>query len=131
MFPFPIQKDAATPADPREARAALIAKLRGDAPYISLRADMDALAERNRDMLARGPDAIREVLADQVALLEAVSIRFFNDAAKPGPASARQPLASVALHAQRNLVGTLLALHRVSEDQANGQALQVSHSSSD
>lgn len=131
MFPSLIQKDAATPADPREARAALIAKLRGDAPYISLRADMNALAERNRDMLARGPDAIREALADQVVLLDAVAMRFFSDAAKAGPANVRQPLASVALHAQRNLVGTLLALHRVSEDQANGKVLQVSHTGTD
>jgi hypothetical protein len=131
MFPTLIQKDAAIPADPREARAALIAKLRGDAPYISLRADMDALAERNRDMLARGPDAIREALVDQISLLEAVSIRFFNDAAKPGPASARQPLASVALHAQRNLVGTLLALHRVTQDEADSKAIPIQHTRSD
>ena len=41
-----IQKDAVIAADPREARAALIAKLRGDAPYISLRADVEAGARQ-------------------------------------------------------------------------------------
>lgn len=131
MFPSLIQKDTATPADPREARAALIAKLRGDAPYISLRTDMDALAARNRSLLAGGSLAVREALAEQVPLIEAVALRFFIDAAKAGNSNARQALAGVALSAQKTLIANLLALHRVTQDEADSKAIPIQHTQAD
>jgi hypothetical protein len=130
MFPQ-IQKDAAIAADPREARAALIAKLRGDAPFITLRQDMDALALRNRETLAGGSQAVRAALADQIPLLEAVALRFFNDAAKPAPPNSRQALAGVALSAQKVLIANLMALHRVTQDEADSKAIPIQHTRSD
>ena len=122
MFPT-LQKDAPLATDPREARAHLMARLRGDAPYMGLKADMETLAVRNRAMLAGGAHAVREALADQVPLLEAVALRFFSDSAKTGNSNSRQALAGVALNAQKTLVTTLLALHRTYQDEMDSKAI--------
>ena len=127
-----IQRDnGAIAADPAEARAALISKLRGEAPYIALKADMQALAERNRATLAGGSQAVRAHLADQLPLLEALALRFFNDAAKGGNASARQALAGVGLNAQKVLIASLLALHKVTQDEMDSNALRLPHGQAD
>lgn len=130
MFPT-LQKDAAIDADPATARAALIAKLRGDAPYLSLKSDMESLAARNRSLVAGGSQAVREALAAQVPLIEAVAMRFFTDAAKGGNSNARQALAGVALSAQKTLIANLLALHRVTQDEADSKALPVQYTRAD
>jgi hypothetical protein len=130
MFPT-IQKDALIDADPATARAALIAKLRGDSAYLSLRDDMKALAARNQATLTGGSQAVRSHLADQIPLLEAVSLRFFSDAAKAGNSNARQSLASVGLNAQKVLIASLLALHRTYQDEADFKALPVQHTRAD
>ena len=130
MYPL-IQKDAPLSPDPREARANLIARLRGDVPYIGLKADMEALAARNRSLVAGGSHAVREALADQIPLIEAVAMRFFNDAAKAGNSNARQALAGVALSAQKTLIANLLALHRVTQDEADSKAIPIQHTQAD
>jgi hypothetical protein len=130
MFPT-FQKDSAIASDPSEARAALIAKLRGEAPFITLRQDMESLALQNRETLAGGSQAVRAALADQIPLLQAVALRFFNDAAKPGPANGRQALAGVALSAQKTLIANLLALHRVTQDEADSKAIPIQHTRAD
>jgi hypothetical protein len=129
MFPT-LQKDT-LPADPRESRAMLIAKLRGDTAYLGLRDDMRSLAERNRASLAGGRQAILSTLADQIPVLEATALRFLHDAAKPGPAASRQALAGVAMQAQKTLISTLLAMSKVYEEQADAQALPASFTEAD
>lgn len=116
MIPLLHDKSAPMATDHREAKAQLLARLRGDAPYISLHDDMNAMAARNADLLKRGPDALREALADQVVLLEAVAMRFLSDSTK-GTVNVRQPLAAVGLKAMSVLNTTALALHKITEDQ--------------
>lgn len=111
-----------TPSDHREAKAALLSKLRGDAPYITFKEPLDALTRRNREMMDGGPDAIREALADQLVILEAMMLRFATDCTK-GPSGVRRELASVALNAQRAFVGTAAALNNLNEQAANAKAI--------
>lgn len=110
----------------RQAKARALAVLGGGDPLIASRDAFDALAARNRELLDEGGDAIREALADQVALLEAVAAGFtFQAASARRPDDARQ-LAGVAIRASNALVQVLGALHRVSEDRRNGGALDAS-----
>jgi hypothetical protein len=53
-------------AEPSEAKAQLLARLRGDAPYFTLRDSMESMAARNADILKRGPDAGPRHLTFQV-----------------------------------------------------------------
>jgi hypothetical protein len=117
-----IRRDPPIPSDHKEAKAALLSKLRGDAPYITLKEPLDALTRRSRDFLIEGPDAIRDSLADQLVILEAMMLRFATDATK-GPSGVRRELASVALHAQRAFVGTAAALNNLNEQAANAKAI--------
>ena len=112
--------------DHRQAKARALAVLGGGDPLIASRDAFDALAARNRELLDEGGDAIREALADQVALLEAVATGFAYQAASARrPDDARQ-LAGVAIRASNALAQVLGALHRMSEDRRNGRALDAS-----
>lgn len=108
--------------DHRKAKAQLLAVLHRKDPLIACKAALDALAERNRQLLNAGGDAIREALAEQVAILEAVSARFTFEALAARKADQQRACANTALKANTVLTQALLALHRVSEDQRNGKA---------
>lgn len=111
--------------DHRQAKARALAVLGGGDPLIAARDAFDALAARNRELLDEGGDAIREALADQVAILEAVATGFAYQAARARrPDDARQ-LAGVAIRASSTLVQVLGALHRVTEDRRNGSAIDA------
>lgn len=58
--------------DHRLMKAYAIEVLSGGDPLIAGRDALDGLAARNRELLNANGDAIREALADQVSLLEAV-----------------------------------------------------------
>lgn len=109
----------------KEGKARALAVLAGGDPLIASRDAFNALADRNRELLDEGGDAIREALADQVALLEAVATGFAYQAARAKrPDDARQ-LAGVAIRASSTLTQVLAALHRVTEDRRNGDAIDV------
>jgi hypothetical protein len=109
--------------DHREAKAQALVVLAGGDPLIAAREALNTLATRNAQLLDSRSDAIREALADQVAILEATVTRLTLDAAKARNPDQRKTLTGMALRASGVLTGTLLALHRVSEDSRNGQAL--------
>jgi hypothetical protein len=110
----------------KEAKARALAVLAGGDPLTASRDAFNALADRNRELLDEGGDAIREALADQVALLEGVVAGFaFQAARAKRPDDARQ-LAGVAIRASATLVQVLGALHRVTEDRRNGSAIDAS-----
>lgn len=109
----------------KEAKARALAVLAGGDPLIASRDAFNALADRNRELLDEGGDAIREALADQVALLEGVATGFaFQAARAKRPDDARQ-LAGVAIRASSTLVQVLGALHRTTEDRRNGNAFDA------
>lgn len=118
--------DAARVLNHREAKARTLMVLTandGCDPLIAAREAFDVLAMRNRELLDADGDAIREAVADQVALLEALAASFaFQSARAKRPDDARA-LAGVSLRASSTL-GTMLAtLHKMSEDRRNGAAL--------
>jgi hypothetical protein len=113
------------PLSQNEAFAQLISHLRNDAPYVTLKDSSEALTKANRELLDGDTQAIREALARQVILLEAVTFRFLADSNKPAPQNIRQALANVGLNAQKSLVMSLLALHRVNRDQNEDKIITI------
>lgn len=109
--------------DHREAKAQALAVLAGADPLIATRDALDTLTQRNKELLDGGADAIREALADQISLLEAVVIRYTLDAAKARNTDQRRALASMSMRASTVLTGALLTLHRITEDTRNAQAI--------
>jgi hypothetical protein len=123
-----VQTPAVEPApalDHREAKARALSVLWTGDPLIAARDAFDALAERNRQLVNGSPAEIRSALADQVALLEATVSAYTIAAARERKVENRRALAGVALRASTTLTQVLLALHRVSEDQRNGEAISV------
>jgi hypothetical protein len=84
-----------------------------------------ALAARNHELVSGDGSAIREALADQIAILEAVSARFTLEALAARKPDHQKACANTALKANTVLTQALLALHRVTEDQRNGKAYNV------
>lgn len=127
------RRQAARPASPelvaapainhREAKARTLAMLAGGDPLVAAKPALDALTARNRELLDRGPDAIRAALADQVAILEAVVSGFAFNAATARRIDDKRALAGIAIRASSTLTATLAVLHRVTEDQRNGAAI--------
>lgn len=111
--------------DHRQAKARALAVLGGGDPLIASRDAFNALAARNRELLDAGGDAIREALADQVAILEAVVTGFSYQAAVARHKDDARQLAGVAIRASSTLVQVLGALHRMSEDRRNGNAIDA------
>lgn len=111
--------------DHRQAKARALAVLGGGDPLTAARDAFDALAARNRELLDQGGDAIREALADQVAILEAVAAGFAFQAAVARHKDDARQLAGVAIRASSTLVQVLGALHRMNEDRRNGNALEA------
>ncbi|NMG43984.1 hypothetical protein GPA22_09615 [Aromatoleum toluvorans] len=122
------QTAAVVPAlalDHREAKARALSVLWTGDPSIAARDAFNALAERNRQLVNGSPAEIRVALADQVALLEATVSAYTIAAARERKIENRRALAGVALRASTTLTQVLLALHRVTEDQRNGAAINV------
>lgn len=111
--------------DHRQAKARALAVLGGGDPLIAARDAFDALAARNRELLDGDSDAIRAALADQVAILEAVVNGFAYQAAVARHRDDARQLAGVAIRASATLVQVLAALHRVTEDGRNGNAIDA------
>lgn len=109
--------------DHRAMKACAIAVLSGGDPLIAGRDALDGLAARNRELLNADSDAIREALADQVAVLEAVVSSYTIQARNARKPDDRKALQGVALKASATLVQVLGALHRVSEDRRHAAAL--------
>lgn len=108
--------------DHRKAKAQLLAVLHNKDPLLAGKAALDALAERNRQLLNANGDAIREALGDQISVLEGVLARYTFEALAARKADQQKACASTALKASTCLTQALLALHRVSEDHRNGKA---------
>jgi hypothetical protein len=115
--------DVPLDADHKHAKASVLALLRGDDPLLGVARELDTLAARNRDLVGGGPEAIREALGDQLALLEAGMLRFMRDASGKGLPEHRRALAAVALRCQSAFVQTCLALNRLDQDNANSKAI--------
>ncbi len=112
-------RTATLATDHKEAKATLLAVLRGDDPLLCARADFDALTQRNREL--RTPEAIKDAMADQLAILEVAALRFFRDATT-GTSDQRRTFAAVALRCQAQFVATAATLHRLNEESANEKA---------
>lgn len=108
--------------DHRKAKGQLLAVLHRKDPLLCGADAARSLAARNRELANGDGKAIAEALADQVAILEAVSARFTFEALSAKKPDHQKAAASTALKASTCLTQTLLALHRVSEDQRNGKA---------
>jgi hypothetical protein len=104
-------------------KARALAVLTHGDPAIAGAAAFKALTKRNHELLSGGPDAIRSALADQVILLEAVVTNYTTAGARERNADRRKTLQNVALKASSTLAQTLLALHRVTEDSRNADAI--------
>lgn len=105
----------------RDAKASALASLAGFHPHQAGEA-LDALAARNRELLG-DPEAIRQALADQAVLLEALMTAFSREAGCARRTDHKIALAGVALKASGQLGASLALLHRVTEDSRNAQAL--------
>jgi len=118
--------DVARVLDHREAKARTLMVLTstgGPDPLIAAREAFETLTQRNRELLAEDGDALREAVADQVALLEALAASFAFQAAKAKRPDDARALAGVSIRASSTL-GTMLAtLHKLAEDRRNGAAL--------
>lgn len=109
--------------DHRKAKGQLLAVLHGKDPLLCGAEAARSLAARNHELINGDSKAISEALADQIAILEAVSARFAFEAVSTRKPDQQKTYASTALKASTCLTQALLALHRVSEDQRNGKAL--------
>lgn len=109
--------------DHRAAKSRALAVLAGGDPLIAAKPAFDAFAARNLALVNGGTDEVRSALADQVVLLEAVVSSYTIAAAQEKSTERRRTLQGVAIRASATLTATLLALHRVTEDQRNGAAL--------
>lgn len=109
--------------DHRQMKAVALTVLQGGDPLIAARDSLDQLAARNRELLDGDSDAIREALADQVALLEATIASYTVKAAAARKADDARALQAVAIRAQATLVQVLGALHRVTEDQLDARSI--------
>lgn len=120
--------EAAPALDHRQAKARALAVLGGGDPLICARDALDTLAERNRTLAAGDAEsatAIREALADQVAILEAVVSAYTIRATEARNTDRARQLQGVAIRASQALTATLLALHRTNEDTRDAKALPV------
>lgn len=118
--------EAAPALDHRAAKGRAIAVLAGGDPLICGRQALDHLAQRNRELAAGDAGsaaAIREALADQVAILEAVVSSYTVRAAETRNTDRARQLQGVAIRASGALVQTLMALHRTNEDARDAEAL--------
>jgi hypothetical protein len=111
--------------DHKKAKAQLLSVLHRKDPMLCGAQAMQALTARNRELIHGDGKAIAEALADQVAILEAVSARFTFEALAARKPDHQKACASTALKANTTLTQALLALHRVSEDQRNGKAFNA------
>lgn len=117
---------AAPALDHRQAKARALAVLAGGDPLICGRQAFDTLAERNRELAAGDAGssrAIREALADQVAILEAVAAAYTVKAAETRNTDRARHLQGVAIRASQALTATLMALHKTTEDSRDAAAL--------
>jgi len=108
--------------DHRKAKGQLLAVLHNKDPLLCGADAARALAARNRELVNGDGKAIAEALADQVAILEAVSARFTFEALSARRTDQQKAHASTALKANTTLTQALLALHRVLQDQRDGAA---------
>ena len=106
-----------------EAKARTLAVLNGVDPLTCAKQALDALTARNASLCSGDGAAIRAALADQVVILEAVVSAYSTRAAMTSNSEKARTLQGVALKASTVLAQTLVALHRVSEDQRNASAL--------
>lgn len=112
--------------DPAKAKAQLLSVLHKIDPLICGREAAEALAKRNRELLDGDSQAIREALADQVALLEAMACRYaFESLASKGKIEREKAHANLSLKAHATMVQVLMALHRVTQDQKDDAAIEV------
>lgn len=118
--------EAAPALDHRQAKARALAVLAGGDPLICGRQAFEHLAQRNRELAggdAGSAAAIREALADQVAILEAVVSGYSLRAAETRNTDRARQLQGVAIRASQAVTTTLLALHRTNEDARDAEAL--------
>lgn len=113
------------PTSAKGASAVLLAVLRGDAPLITGREALEALTKRNLELRDGGPEAIKDALADQLALLEMAWLRFLGEGCERGTPEQKRALMAVATRCQAAFVATAGALHRLNEETRNAAAFDT------
>ena len=103
----------ATPIDPDDAAALILSLLADPSGRIVPAEAYQLLAARNQALMDAPADEIKTILARQVAVLEAVVLKYMGTAAAESSTKRAEPLARISLSAQRALIATLGAVHTV------------------
>ncbi len=106
----------ATPIDPDDAAALILSLLADPSGRIVPAAAYQLLTARNQALMDAPADEIKTILARQVAVLEAVMLKYMGAAAAESSTKRAEPLARIGLSAQRALIATLGAVHTVTND---------------
>lgn len=103
----------ATPIDPDDAAALILSLLADPSGRIVPAEAYQLLTARNKSLMDAPADEIKTILARQVAVLEAIALKYMGAAAAESSTKRAEPLARIGLSAQRALIATLGAVHTV------------------
>ena len=104
---------SATPINPDDAAALILSLLADPTGRIVPAEAYQLLTDRNKALMDAPADEIKSILARQVAVLEAVMLKYMGAAAAESSTKRTEPLARIGLSAQRALIATLGAVHTV------------------
>lgn len=102
-----------SPIDPDDAAARVLALLSDPSGRLVPAEAYDRLTARNEALMTAPEAEVKTVLARQVTVLESVMLKYMAAAAAESSPKRAEPLARIALSAQRALIATLGAVHSV------------------
>lgn len=105
----------ATPINPDDAAALILSLLADPSGQIVPAEAYQLLAARNEALMNAPAEEVKAILARQVTVLEAVTLKYMSADAAESSTKRAEPLARIGLSAQRALIATLGAVHAVSE----------------
>ena len=102
-----------TPTNPDDAAALILSLLADPSGRIVPAEAYQLLTARNQALMDAPADEVKAILARQVTVLEAVTLKYMGAAAAESSTKRAEPLARIGLSAQRALIATLGAVHTV------------------
>ena len=114
-----VSEPAVSPIDPDDAAARVLALLADPSGRLVPAEAYDQLAARNQALVDAPEAELKSVLARQLAVLEAVMLKYMAAAAAESSPKRAEPLARIGLSAQRALIATLGAVHTVAQSEGN------------
>lgn len=103
------------PTDPDDAAAIVLALVCNPSGRTMPVEAYQLLADRNKALMDAPADQIKTILSRQTVVLEAVMLKYMAAAAAETSPKRAEPLARLALSAQKALIATLGAVHVVSD----------------